>query len=221
MSPATVFRIHLVLGYVPWLLFFGAYVLPKRKSMDRIEAQRAIATLHSFRFFGLVFILPGVVRRLRRLRRLRDRCTGDAGASHGEDTSAFLAVRRRLQSRGGRRHPHRLLSRKPGRPCRAGRGVGRHLRDPDHLCAPVDDHALHRILFAVASSTQGCSGVRRRCGRILDRIRRQSCGPPTEERFCFSQRSDIGIRVVSVRREGHGAPSILASSRVAPPLCRR
>ena len=29
--------------------------------MDRIEAQRAIATLHSFRFFGLVFIIPGVV----------------------------------------------------------------------------------------------------------------------------------------------------------------
>src|SRR5579864_5974883 len=28
--------------------------------MDRVEAQRAIATLHSFRFFGLVFILPGV-----------------------------------------------------------------------------------------------------------------------------------------------------------------
>ena len=25
------------------------------------DAQRAIATLHSFRFFGLVFILPGVV----------------------------------------------------------------------------------------------------------------------------------------------------------------
>ena len=29
--------------------------------MDRVEAQRAIATLHSFRFFGLVFMLPGVV----------------------------------------------------------------------------------------------------------------------------------------------------------------
>jgi hypothetical protein len=29
--------------------------------MGRVEAQRAIATLHSFRFFGLVFILPGVV----------------------------------------------------------------------------------------------------------------------------------------------------------------
>ena len=61
MSPETVFRIHLVLGYVAWLLCFGVYVLPRLKSMDRVEAQRAIATLHSFRFFGLVFILPGVV----------------------------------------------------------------------------------------------------------------------------------------------------------------
>jgi hypothetical protein len=56
MSPATVFQIHLVLGYAPWLLCFGAYVWPRLKTMDRVEAQRAIATLHSFRFFGLVFI---------------------------------------------------------------------------------------------------------------------------------------------------------------------
>jgi hypothetical protein len=61
MSPATVFQIHLVLGYVPWLLCFGAYLWPRLKSMDRVEAQRAIATLHSFRFFGLVFLVPGVV----------------------------------------------------------------------------------------------------------------------------------------------------------------
>jgi hypothetical protein len=61
MSPATIFRIHLVLGYVPWLLCVGAYVWPRLKAMDQVEAQRAIATLHSFRFFGLVFILPGVV----------------------------------------------------------------------------------------------------------------------------------------------------------------
>jgi hypothetical protein len=61
MSPAIIFQIHLVLGYVPWLLCFGAYVWPKLKAMDRVEAQRAIATLHSFRFFGLVFIVPGVV----------------------------------------------------------------------------------------------------------------------------------------------------------------
>lgn len=61
MSPELLFRLHLVLGYVAWLLCFNTYVWPRLKSMDLFEAQRAIATLHSFRFFGLVFILPGVV----------------------------------------------------------------------------------------------------------------------------------------------------------------
>jgi hypothetical protein len=61
MSTAAVFQLHLVLGYVPWLLCFGAYMWPKLKAMDPIEAQRAIATLHSFRFFGLVFLVPGVI----------------------------------------------------------------------------------------------------------------------------------------------------------------
>jgi hypothetical protein len=61
MSPETIFQIQLALGYVAWLLCFGVYVLPRLQAMDRVEAHRAIATLHSFRFFGLVFILPGVV----------------------------------------------------------------------------------------------------------------------------------------------------------------
>jgi len=61
MSPETLFRLQLVLGYVAWLLCFRAYVMPRLKSMDAAAAHRAIAALHSFRFFGLVFILPGVV----------------------------------------------------------------------------------------------------------------------------------------------------------------
>jgi len=61
MSTAIVFQLHLGLGYVPWLLWLGAYGWPWLKSMDRVEAQRVIAVLHSFRFFGLVFIVPGVV----------------------------------------------------------------------------------------------------------------------------------------------------------------
>jgi len=61
MSPEIIFQIHLVLGYVAWLLCFGAYIWPRLKSMDPVEAHRAIATLHSFRFFGLVFLVPGVV----------------------------------------------------------------------------------------------------------------------------------------------------------------
>jgi hypothetical protein len=61
MSPEIIFDLHLILGYIAWLLCFGVYILPRLKSMEPVAAQRAIATLHSFRFFGLVFILPGVV----------------------------------------------------------------------------------------------------------------------------------------------------------------
>jgi hypothetical protein len=61
MPPAIIFTLHLGLGYVPWLLCFRAYVWPRLGSMDAIAAHRAIATLHSFRFFGLVFLVPGVV----------------------------------------------------------------------------------------------------------------------------------------------------------------
>ena len=61
MPPEILFVIHLVLGYVAWILCFSVYILPRLRSMGRVEAHRAIATLHSFRFFGLVFLLPGVV----------------------------------------------------------------------------------------------------------------------------------------------------------------
>src|SRR5215475_8482988 len=61
VSTRSIFQLHLVLGYVAWLLCFRTYQLPRLRSMDRAEAQRAIATLHSFRFFGLVFLIPGVI----------------------------------------------------------------------------------------------------------------------------------------------------------------
>ena len=64
MSPQLIFNIHLVLGYVAGALYTAAYILPRLKSMDLVAAQRAIATLHSFRIFGLVFILPGIVGNL-------------------------------------------------------------------------------------------------------------------------------------------------------------
>ena len=61
MTPTVIFNVQLALGYVPWLLAFAAYGWPRLRAMDPVDAQRAIATLHSFRFFGLVFLLPGVV----------------------------------------------------------------------------------------------------------------------------------------------------------------
>jgi hypothetical protein len=61
MSPTIIFQLQLVLGYVAWLLCIVVYVFPRLKAMDRVDAHRVIATLHSFRFFGLAFLIPGVV----------------------------------------------------------------------------------------------------------------------------------------------------------------
>jgi hypothetical protein len=61
MSPATIFQLQLVLLYVPWLLAFRAHFWPRLRAMDPPSAHRAIATLHAFRIFGLVFLVPGVV----------------------------------------------------------------------------------------------------------------------------------------------------------------
>jgi hypothetical protein len=61
MLPKNIFRIDMALGYLAWALFIGAYIWPRLRAMDRLEAHRAIATFNSFRFFGLVFLLPGFV----------------------------------------------------------------------------------------------------------------------------------------------------------------
>jgi hypothetical protein len=61
MLPQVIFPLQLVLGYVACLLCFSAYVSPRLRTMDPVDAQRAIATLHSFRFLGLIFVLPGLV----------------------------------------------------------------------------------------------------------------------------------------------------------------
>jgi len=99
MAPETLFRIHFVLGYVAWRLCFGAYIWPRLKLMHRIETQRAIAALHSFRIFGLVLYPSGCRRQLacgfchlRRVRRPRDRPAGHDGAFDSRDSSALLRV---------------------------------------------------------------------------------------------------------------------------------
>ncbi len=169
MSPETLFRIHLVSGYVAWLLCFSVYILPRLRSMDRIEAHRAIATLHSFRFFGLVFLLPGVVGTLP---------SGFAAfAAWGDFATGVLAMlalvtfRSRRLSLVLRCAPSissvwaifcRLLPRHTGRPSRDGWRTGRHICDPDHLCASAGDHPRGRSLLAGTSSLRGPSTPRGR-----------------------------------------------------------
>jgi len=61
MPAKDIFYTDTALGYLAWALCIATYVWPRLKAMDRVEAHRAIATFNSFRFFGLVFLLPGFV----------------------------------------------------------------------------------------------------------------------------------------------------------------
>ena len=61
MPAKDIFYIDTAMGYLAWALCIATYVWPRLKAMDRVEAHRAIATFNSFRFFGLVFLLPGFV----------------------------------------------------------------------------------------------------------------------------------------------------------------
>ncbi len=85
MPPQVIFLTQLVLGYVACLLLIGTYVMPKLTSMDRIDALRAIATFHSFRIFGLIFILPGVVG-------ANLPATFATGAAYGDFATGVLAL---------------------------------------------------------------------------------------------------------------------------------
>ena len=143
--------------------------------MQRFQAHRAIATLHSFRFFGLVFILPGVVGHLpsgfatyHGVWRLRDWTAGPASPSHRTIASAVLVLRGRLQSRRRQRYPPRLLPRHPGRsPCNRW-GVRLCLCHPHPLRAAAHDHAHRRYRLAGAFSTQRNREFIRECKRGLE-----------------------------------------------------
>ena len=177
MSPEIIFNLHLILGYVAWLLCFGVYVLPRLKSMDPVAAQRAIATLHSFRFFGLVFILPGVVGP-------NLPAAGFATfAAYWDLATGVLAILALLTVRIRPLfwlfvvafnlvgvvdlildYYHAI---QVGLPALAGQ-LGATYAIPIIYVPRAYDHARRRILFAAASSAQGGSSPRRRCGGILE-----------------------------------------------------
>jgi hypothetical protein len=61
MSVREIFNIDMALGYLAWALCVATYVRPWLRGLGLVEGHRALATLNSFRFFGLAFLLPGFV----------------------------------------------------------------------------------------------------------------------------------------------------------------
>jgi hypothetical protein len=61
MPPQLYFFVSVALSFIAWGIVTKGYIWPKLSSRPRLEALRAILVLHSFRFMGLAFLVPGVV----------------------------------------------------------------------------------------------------------------------------------------------------------------
>jgi hypothetical protein len=55
------FNVSIVFSFVAWGIVAGSVIWPELRRRGRDEALRQLLMLHSFRFVGLTFLVPGVV----------------------------------------------------------------------------------------------------------------------------------------------------------------
>src|SRR5215470_18890091 len=85
MSPQALFGVNVLFSFVAWGVVILRSVWPRLRERRRTDALRPILLLHSFRFVGLAFLIPGVVS--------RDLPASFAGpAAYGDLATAILAL---------------------------------------------------------------------------------------------------------------------------------
>jgi hypothetical protein len=55
------FFVSIAFSFIAWGIVTARYIWPALRNRSRTEALRPLLTLHSFRFLGLAFLIPGVV----------------------------------------------------------------------------------------------------------------------------------------------------------------
>jgi hypothetical protein len=61
MLPQLCFFVSIAFSFIAWGFVAKQYIWPKLRLLPRGEALRPLLMLHSFRFVGLAFLVPGVV----------------------------------------------------------------------------------------------------------------------------------------------------------------
>ena len=61
MPPQLYFFASIAFAFIAWGVVASRYIWPKLRLRPRAEALRPLLILHSFRFIGLAFLVPGVV----------------------------------------------------------------------------------------------------------------------------------------------------------------
>jgi hypothetical protein len=61
MPPQLYFFVSIAFSFIAWGIVARRYIWPRLRLLPPVEALRPILVLHSFRFMGLAFLVPGVV----------------------------------------------------------------------------------------------------------------------------------------------------------------
>ena len=61
MTPQLCFFVSIAFALIAWGMVTARYIWPELRLRQRAEALRPLLILHSFRFIGLAFLVPGVV----------------------------------------------------------------------------------------------------------------------------------------------------------------
>ena len=61
MLPQLCFFVSIAFSFTAWGIVTARYIWPELRLRQRTEALRPLLILHSFRFIGLAFLVPGVV----------------------------------------------------------------------------------------------------------------------------------------------------------------
>ena len=61
MPLRAMFGISVILSFISWGIIAKRYIWPALRRVSRNEALRPLLLLHTFRFVGLAFLIPGVV----------------------------------------------------------------------------------------------------------------------------------------------------------------
>jgi hypothetical protein len=61
MQTQLAFFVSIALSFIAWGMVTARYIWPELRLRQRVEALRPLLIIHSFRFVGLAFLVPGVV----------------------------------------------------------------------------------------------------------------------------------------------------------------
>ena len=85
MLPQLSFYASIAFSFIAWGIATARYIWPNLRDRPRAEALRPLLVLHSFRFVGLAFLVPGVVS-------VDMPSTFSHAAAYGDIIAAILAL---------------------------------------------------------------------------------------------------------------------------------